>query len=137
MKKHENYKELIWALAKTDFKLRYHGSALGYLWAILKPLLMFTILNFVFSSLFNPRGTGNEYYSLQLLLGIILFNFFSTGIGSTTRSSPWSEQEYKDKASKERHNACLVINTIFISFFICLLLLLLFFLPYGIGYSLA
>ncbi len=79
MQKHENYRELIWALAKTDFKLRYHGSVLGYLWAILKPLLMFSILNFVFSSLFNARGNGIPYYSLQLLVGIILFNFFSEG----------------------------------------------------------
>lgn len=79
MKQHENYKELIWALAKTDFKLRYHGSVLGYLWAILKPLLMFSILNFVFSSLFDTRGNGIPYYSLQLLVGIILFNFFSEG----------------------------------------------------------
>ncbi|MEI7621304.1 MAG: ABC transporter permease [Candidatus Moraniibacteriota bacterium] len=79
MKQHENYRELIWVLAKTDFKLRYHGSVLGYAWAILKPLLMFSILNFVFSSLFNARGNGIEYYSLQLLVGIILFNFFSEG----------------------------------------------------------
>jgi lipopolysaccharide transport system permease protein len=79
MKQHENYKELIWMLAKTDFKLRYHGSVLGYVWAILKPLLMFTILNFVFSSLFNPRGSGIAHYSLQLLVAIILFNFFSEG----------------------------------------------------------
>ena len=79
MKQHENYKELIWVLAKTDFKLRYHGSALGYLWAILKPLLMFTILDFVFSSLFNSRGNGIPHYSLQLLTGIIIFNFFSEG----------------------------------------------------------
>jgi ABC-type polysaccharide/polyol phosphate export permease len=79
MKGHENYKELIWVLAKTDFKLRYHGSALGYVWAILKPLLMFTILNFVFSTLFNSRGNGIPHYSLQLLVGIILFNFFSEG----------------------------------------------------------
>jgi len=78
-KQHENYRELIWILAKTDFKLRYQGSVLGYLWALLKPLLMFAVLNFVFSSIFNPRGTGNEYYSLQLLVGIILFNFFSEG----------------------------------------------------------
>ena len=66
-------------LAKTDFKLRYHGSVLGYVWALLKPLLMFAILNFVFSSIFNPRGTGNEYYTLQLLTAIIMFNFFSEG----------------------------------------------------------
>lgn len=79
MTKHENYRELIWILARTDFKLRYHGSFLGYIWAILKPLLMFTILNFVFSSIFNPRNSGTEYYSLQLLVGIIMFNFFSEG----------------------------------------------------------
>ncbi len=79
MTKHENYKELIWALARTDFKLRYHGSVLGYVWALLKPLLMFMVLNFVFSSIFNSRGEGISYYSLQLLVGIILFNFFSEG----------------------------------------------------------
>ena len=78
-KQHENYKELIWMLAKTDFKLRYHGSALGYLWALLKPLLTFAVLNFVFSSIFNPRGTGMETYSLQLLVGLMMFYFFAEG----------------------------------------------------------
>jgi len=78
-KKHENYKELIWMLAKTDFKLRYHGSFLGYLWALLKPLLTFAILNFVFSSIFNPRGTGANTYSLQLIVSLMMFYFFSEG----------------------------------------------------------
>lgn len=78
-KKHENYWELVWALARTDFKLRYQGSVLGYFWALLKPLLTFLILNFVFSSIFNPRGTGIQYYSLQLLTSIMLFNFFAEG----------------------------------------------------------
>ncbi len=81
-KKHENYKELIWVLAKTDFKLRYQGSVLGYVWALLKPLLTFAILNFVFSSIFNPRNTGTEYFSIQLLIGIMMFNFFSEGTSS-------------------------------------------------------
>ncbi len=79
MKQHENYKELIWALAKTDFKLRYQGSALGYVWALLKPLMLFLIMNFVFSSLFNMRNNGIEHYSLQLIVAIMLFNFFSEG----------------------------------------------------------
>jgi len=78
MRQHEHYKELIWALAKTDFKLRYQSSILGYVWAILQPLLIFSIMNFVFSSVFK-RGAGSEYYSLQLFIGIILFNFFSEG----------------------------------------------------------
>lgn len=79
MKQHENYKELVWMLAKTDFKLRYHGSVLGYLWALLKPLLTFAILNFVFSSMFNPRGTGISTYSLELLVSLMMFYFFSEG----------------------------------------------------------
>lgn len=79
MKSHENYKELIWALAKTDFKLRYHGSVLGYLWALLKPLLTFTILNFVFSSVFNPRISGVDTYSLQLLVALMMYYFFAEG----------------------------------------------------------
>jgi len=78
-KKHENYWELVWALARTDFKLRYHGSVLGYVWALLKPLLTFLILNFVFSTIFNPRNSGIQYFSLQLLVSIMLFNFFAEG----------------------------------------------------------
>ncbi len=79
MRHHENYRELVWMLAKTDFKLRYHGSVLGYLWALLKPLLTFAILNFVFSSVFNPRSTGMDTYSLQLLVSLMMFYFFSEG----------------------------------------------------------
>lgn len=85
-KAHENYRELIWMLAKTDFKLRYQGSVLGYLWALLKPLLMFSILNFIFSSIFAARGQGTEYYALELLVGILMFNFFSEGTSAGMQS---------------------------------------------------
>lgn len=76
---HENYRELIFRLARTDFKLRYHGSVLGYIWAILKPLLLFTVLNFVFSSVFNFKNSGMPLYSLELLTALLLFQFFSEG----------------------------------------------------------
>ena len=74
---HENHRELVMRIAKTDFKLRYHGSVLGYVWVVLKPLLMFTILNFVFSSIFNFRNSGTPYYPLELLTALLLFQFFS------------------------------------------------------------
>jgi len=79
VKSHENYKELVLRLAKTDFKLRYHGSFLGYAWAVLKPLLMFTVLNFVFSSIFNFRNSGTPNYPLELLTALLMFQFFSEG----------------------------------------------------------
>ncbi len=86
LKKHENYKELTWMLAKTDFKLRYNGSVLGYMWALLKPLLVFLVLNFVFSSMMFGRGGGNPYYSLQLLTAIMMFSFFVEGTTSGMNS---------------------------------------------------
>lgn len=80
-KEHENYKELIWMLAKTDFKLRYQGSFLGYIWAILQPLLLFLVLNAVFSGMFGrgARGGGVPFYSLQLLVALMIYTFFSEG----------------------------------------------------------
>lgn len=63
-------------LAKTDFQLRYQGSILGFVWALLKPLLLFLILNLVFSHLF---AGDVPFYSLQLLMGILMWNFFAEG----------------------------------------------------------
>ncbi len=74
MKKH--YLELIWIIAKTDFKLRYNNSILGYIWSLLKPLLLLGVLYLVFS-IFMDIGVPN--YQLYLLWGIILWNFFSEG----------------------------------------------------------
>jgi len=79
------YKNLIWMLAITDFKLRYQSSFLGYIWALLQPLLLFMILNFVFSSLF-ARGGGIEYYSLQLITSLMIFLFFAEATNAGLKS---------------------------------------------------
>lgn len=60
----------------TDFKLRYQGSFLGYLWSLLKPLAMFSILYVVFVK-FLKFGGGIPYYPVYLLLGIVIWGFFS------------------------------------------------------------
>ncbi len=63
-------------LVITDFKLKYQGSVLGYVWSLLKPLLLFIILYIVFIK-FLKIGNGIPHYPIYLLLGIILWNFFS------------------------------------------------------------
>lgn len=68
-------KALLSELVRTDFKLRYQGSALGYTWSLLKPLLLFSILYVVFTR-FIPLGKGIEHYPIILLLGIVLWTFF-------------------------------------------------------------
>lgn len=67
---------LVWELAKTQFKVRYAGSILGYLWAILQPLLLFLVLLFVFSLVFQK---SIPHYSLHLLTGIIIWTYFAEG----------------------------------------------------------
>ena len=63
-------------LIKTDFKLRYQGSVLGYLWAVLRPLLMFAILYVVFAKILRFGGDV-PHYPVYLLTGTVLWNFFS------------------------------------------------------------
>jgi ABC-2 type transport system permease protein len=74
---------LTWALATTDFRLRFFGSALGYLWQLMRPLMLFGVLYAVFSQL---GFGGAKYYPIALLLGIVLFTFVSEATNQSVRS---------------------------------------------------
>lgn len=67
---------LLSELVRTDFKLRYQGSVLGYTWSLLRPLLMFLILYIVFAK-FLRIGGDVPNYPIYLLLGIVLWQFFA------------------------------------------------------------
>lgn len=82
VKVHKRNLHLVWVLAKTDFLLRYQSSILGYIWTLLKPLLLFSILYVVFNSMFRIGADSGEYYSLRLILGIMVFMFFSDATGA-------------------------------------------------------
>src|SRR5690349_2541607 len=71
---------LLRELVITEFKLRYQGSVLGYLWSLLKPLMLFTILYFVFVR-FLKFGEGIEHFEVSLLLGIVMWTFFTEATG--------------------------------------------------------
>ena len=66
---------LLKELVKTDFKLRYQGSVIGYLWSILKPLLLFLVMYLVFVR-FLKFGGAIPHFAIALLLAITLWNFF-------------------------------------------------------------
>ena len=67
---------LLKELTKTDFKLRYQGSVLGYLWALLRPLMMFAILYIVFAKLLKIGG-DIPHYPVYLLCGTTMWSFFT------------------------------------------------------------
>ena len=66
---------LLRAMVITDFKLRYQASLLGYLWTLLRPLAIFTILYIVFAK-FLKLGASVPYYPVYLLFGIVVWGFF-------------------------------------------------------------
>lgn len=68
---------LTWTLAKTEFKLAFFGSALGYLWQLMRPLLLFGVIYLVISHSKLAAGNSEPYFGASLLLGIVLFTFFS------------------------------------------------------------
>jgi ABC-2 type transport system permease protein len=76
---------LTWTLAATDFKLRYFGSVLGYLWSLVQPLLLFGVLYTVFSVLLDFSGS-EKYYPVALLSGIVMFNFIAEATSGSVRS---------------------------------------------------
>jgi ABC-2 type transport system permease protein len=69
-------------LAVMEFKLRFFGSALGYLWQLMRPLLLFGVLYVVFTE-FVRLGADVPFYPAVLLTGIVLFTFFGD---ATSRS---------------------------------------------------
>lgn len=67
---------LLGELVRTDFKLRYQGSILGYGWSLLKPLFLFVIQYVVFVE-FLRIGRDIPHFAVMLLLGNVLWNFFA------------------------------------------------------------
>jgi ABC-2 type transport system permease protein len=77
--------ELLWLMAVTEFKRTYFGTVLGYLWSLLRPLLLFGVLLFVFTKIFRI-GDDVPNYPVLLLFNIVLYQFFqeatTTGVTS-------------------------------------------------------
>ena len=67
---------LLAELVRTDFKLRYQGSFLGYAWSLLRPLMLFGILYVIFA-LVIKSGDGIPHFPVYLLLGVVLWTFFT------------------------------------------------------------
>ncbi len=78
-------------LARTDFKLRYFGSSLGYFWQLARPLLFFGVIYVFFTQILNV-GQGIPHYGVYLLTGIVLWTFFGEATGNAVPSLVQREQ---------------------------------------------
>ena len=72
-----DYRQMIFSLVKKDLRGRYKGSALGFLWTFLNPLLQLVVYSIVFSTIF--RNTIEKFY-LYLFIGLLPWMFFSSSL---------------------------------------------------------
>ena len=89
------FRGILFNFAITDLKIRYKNSVLGVLWSVVEPLLMLSVLFFVFSTMFKFEI---EHFPIYLLSGIITYNFFKNGtsiaLSSLTNRSALITQIY-------------------------------------------
>jgi ABC-2 type transport system permease protein len=78
--------DLLWLISVTEFKRVYFGTVLGYVWSLIRPLMLFAVLLFVFTQIFKLGSDIAEFYPVLLLLGIVLFTFFSEATLSAVTS---------------------------------------------------
>ncbi|MBN1617984.1 ABC transporter permease [Candidatus Dojkabacteria bacterium] len=73
--------DLYYELVKTNFKMKYRGSVLGFLWVLMKPFLMFCVLFIAFSGMGRQNnGLSSQQYAVYLLTGLVTFYYINDGI---------------------------------------------------------
>ena len=77
--------DLLWLMSVTEFKRVYFGTVLGYLWSLIRPLMLFAVLLAIFTQVFKV-GSNLEFYPVMLLLGIVLFGFFQEATTASVTS---------------------------------------------------
>lgn len=82
---------LTFNIARIQWKLRFFGSVLGYVWQLMRPLLLFGVLYIFFTKIGHvgqtkDTGPENRFYGVQLLGSIVLFTFFSEATGGAVAS---------------------------------------------------
>jgi ABC-2 type transport system permease protein len=78
--------DLLFLTATMDFKKAFFGTALGYAWSLLRPLLLFGVLLVVFTKIFRVGSADIENYPVFLLVNIVLFSFFQEATMVATTS---------------------------------------------------
>jgi ABC-type polysaccharide/polyol phosphate export permease len=85
-------RELLFDLVWKDIRIRYRYAALGFLWAVIEPLLLMLVLTFVFSIVFRldlggrALGYGAGFDAVFILAGLLAWQFLSTSLTTATVS---------------------------------------------------
>jgi ABC-2 type transport system permease protein len=122
---------LTWTLAVLEFRLKFFGSVLGYFWQLVRPLLLFGVLYFVFTELVRLGG-GVQDYPVILLMGIIIYTFYSEATATAVGSVPDRESLVRKVHFPRLVIPLSVVLTTFLNFVLNFIVVIVFVLASGI-----
>lgn len=123
--------ELLRIIAVADFKRVYFGTALGYLWSLCRPLLLFGVLLAVFTQAFRLDETV-PHYPVLLLTGIVVFSFFQEATGAAVGSIVSQESVLRKTQFPRLVVPLAVVATSLFNLLLNLLVVIVFLLAFGI-----
>jgi ABC-2 type transport system permease protein len=123
--------DLLWLTSVTEFKLGYHGTALGFAWSFVRPLLLFGVLLLVFTQVFR-FGDDVKNYPAMLLFNIMLFTFFADATGNAVTSVVRSENVVRKMQFPRLVIPLSVVITNALQLALSLIVVFLFLIAYGV-----
>lgn len=126
--------DLLWLMSITEFKKTYFGTVFGYLWSLVRPLMLFGVLLFVFTQVFKV-GDELDNYPVILLLGIVQFTFFQEATSNAVTSVAAQEGIVRKTQFPRLVIPLSTVITAGINFSLNLVIVLAFVLAWGVGPS--
>src|SRR5271166_137121 len=80
------YRELFQVLAWRDLSVRYKQTAIGVIWALIRPLLTMVVFTIIFGRIAKLPSDGSAPYALMVFAGMLPWTFFSTGLAEASTS---------------------------------------------------
>src|SRR5262245_24434519 len=80
------YRELFQVLAWRDLSVRYKQTAIGVIWALIRPLLTMAVFTVIFGGIARLPSDGSTPYALMVFAGMLPWTFFSTGMSEASNS---------------------------------------------------
>lgn len=122
---------LTWTIAVTDFRLTYFGSALGYVWSLARPLLLFAVLYTVFTQV-AKFGDEIPNYPVLLLMNIMFFNFFTDATNTAVTSLVSRETLVRKMQFPRAVIPLAVVTTAALNLLSAMVVVMVFMLAYGV-----
>lgn len=124
--------ELLWLISVTEFKKTFFGTVLGYVWSLMRPLLLFGVLLVVFTKIFRV-GSGVPHYEVLLLFNIVIFSFFQEGTGGGVTSVLAQESIVRKTQFPRLVIPLAVVLTTLFTLGLNMIVVVIFLLAFGVG----